>query len=241
MNAGRKHARVRPARWACTASRSTYGTVTPKGWGTVREPWTATNRCGTSRAVRHWDRAGARDQKPAAGSHQAAADGANVRRRASSGEAGRPGGAGRFLTATLDASVRRSRRALEGRAGAAWMYRWSCLGNLLGSKRRCGRSRQRCQIGARRCVGVYNGIRQGVIPQGRPDPQDQLNTYHARSHPIALARAAGQTPGLSLSQAVDEVTGSTAHSDQQETNSRGSHMPSTERPSISQLSAAPWM
>src|SRR5215217_2710755 len=104
MNAGRKHARVRPARWACTASRSTYGTVTPKGWGTLREPWTATHRCGTSRAVRHWDRAGARDQKPAAGSHQAAADGANVRRRASSGEAGRPGGAGRFLTATLDGS-----------------------------------------------------------------------------------------------------------------------------------------
>ena len=66
------------------------------------EPWTATTGCGTSRAVRHWDRAGARDQKPAAGSPQAAADGANVRRRASSGEAERPGG-GRYLTATLDA------------------------------------------------------------------------------------------------------------------------------------------
>ena len=67
------------------------------------EPWTATNECGTSRAVRHWDRARARDQKPAAGSRQPAADGANVRRRASSGEAERHGGAGRFLTATLDA------------------------------------------------------------------------------------------------------------------------------------------
>jgi tetratricopeptide (TPR) repeat protein len=67
------------------------------------EPWTATTGCGRSRAVRHWDRAGARDQKPAAGSRRAAADVANVRRRASSGEAERPGGGGRFLTATLDA------------------------------------------------------------------------------------------------------------------------------------------
>ena len=84
-----------------SASRSTYGIVTPND-GDGLEPWTATTRCGTSRAVRHWDRAGARDQKPAAGSRQAAADGANVRRRASSGQVERPGG-GRFLTATLDA------------------------------------------------------------------------------------------------------------------------------------------
>jgi hypothetical protein len=67
------------------------------------EPWTATTGCGRSRAVRHWDRAGARDQKPAAGSRRAAADVANVRRRASSGEAERPGGGGRFLLATFDA------------------------------------------------------------------------------------------------------------------------------------------
>jgi hypothetical protein len=70
---------------------------------TTTSSWTATSGCGRSRAVRHWDRAGARDQKPPAGSRQTAADGANVRRRASSGEAERPGGAGRFLTATLDA------------------------------------------------------------------------------------------------------------------------------------------
>jgi hypothetical protein len=67
------------------------------------EPWTATTGCGRSRAVRHWDRARARDQKPAAGSRRAAADVANVRRRASSGEAERPGGGGRFLVATFDA------------------------------------------------------------------------------------------------------------------------------------------
>ena len=68
-----------------------------------REPWRAANGCGTSRAVRHWDRAGARDQKPAAGSRQPAADRVNVRRRASSGEAERPGRGGWFLTATRDA------------------------------------------------------------------------------------------------------------------------------------------
>jgi uncharacterized protein with PQ loop repeat len=44
------------------------------------EPWTATTGCGTSRAVRHWDRAGAWDQKPAAGSRQ-------------TGSAGSPGSA----------------------------------------------------------------------------------------------------------------------------------------------------
>jgi hypothetical protein len=63
------------------------------------EGWTAPTGCGRSRAVRRWDRAGARDQQPAAGSPQAAADGANV----SSGEPERPGGGGRFLGATLDA------------------------------------------------------------------------------------------------------------------------------------------
>jgi len=80
---------------------STYSTTLRGGDGL--EPGTATSGCGTSRAVRHWDRAGARDQKPPAGSRQTAADGANVRRRASSGQAERPGGGGRFLTATLDA------------------------------------------------------------------------------------------------------------------------------------------
>ena len=92
------------------------------------EPWTATTGCGTSRAVRHWDRAGARDQKPAAGCRQAAASRANVRRRASSGESEQPGGGGRFLTATLDAWVLPSRRPLRGRVGAAWMYWWSYFG-----------------------------------------------------------------------------------------------------------------
>jgi hypothetical protein len=84
------------------AKGSTYGTVTPED-GDGLEPWTAINGCGTSRAVRHWDRAGARDPKAAAGSRQAAADGANVRHRASSEQAEQPAGSGRFLTATLDA------------------------------------------------------------------------------------------------------------------------------------------
>jgi hypothetical protein len=110
-----------------SVERSAYGTVTPED-GDRLEPWTAINGCGTSRAVRHWDRAGARDPKAAAGSRQAAADGANVRHRASSEQAERPAGGGRFLTATLDALVWPSRRARRGRAGAAWMYRWSCLG-----------------------------------------------------------------------------------------------------------------
>ena len=144
-------------------------------------PWTATNGCGTSRAVRHWDRAGARDQKPAAGSRQAAGDGANVRRRASSEEAERPGGGGRFLTATLDAKVWPSRRALRGRAGAAWMYRWSSLGTF--SVANGGRGRQRCQIGARRCVRASQRHPAGSHSQVGPDPQDQLK-HAPRSVPI---------------------------------------------------------
>src|SRR4029453_2071648 len=114
------------------ASGSTYATVTP--WERA-ESWTATNGCGTSRAVRHWDQAEARHQKPAAGSRQAATNGANVRPRGSFGDAGRAGGGGRFPTGTLDGQVWPSRRALRGRAAAAWMYRWTCLEDLLRSKR----------------------------------------------------------------------------------------------------------
>jgi hypothetical protein len=109
--------------------------------------------------VRHWDRAGARDQKPAAGSGQAAAGGANVRRRASSGEAERPGGGGRFLTASLDAY-----RALRGHAGAGWMYRWAYLGTFFSSKRRSKPSKN---VRSERVVAYlfHNRIRQTVIPQ----------------------------------------------------------------------------
>jgi hypothetical protein len=149
------------------AERSTYGTVTPKD-GNGLETWTATTGCGTPRAVRHWDRAGARDQKPAAGSHQAA-DGASVRRRASSGEAERPGGGGRFLTATLDAWVWSSRRALRGRAGAAWMYWWSCIGDLLGSKRRSRPSKMSDRSASlRRCFTTASGRKSFPRSAGSP-------------------------------------------------------------------------
>jgi hypothetical protein len=128
----------------------------------------ATAGCGTSRAVRHWDRAGARDQQLAAGSRQVA-DGADVRRCASSGEAERPGGGGRFLTATLDAWVWPSRRALRGRVGAAWMYGWACLGNLLASNG--GRSRQKMSdrsASLRRCSRTASGRKSFPRSAGSP-------------------------------------------------------------------------
>jgi hypothetical protein len=155
---------------------STYDTVTPKD-GDGLEPWTATTGCGTSRAVRHWDRAGARDQKLAGGSRQAAADGANVRRRASSGEAERPCGGGRFLTATLDAYVWPSRRVLRGRAGAAWMYRWSCLGDLLGSKRQSKPSNMSDRSASlRSCLTTASGRQSFPRSAGSPGSAETRTT-----------------------------------------------------------------
>jgi hypothetical protein len=65
-----------------------------------------------------------------------------------------------------------------------------------------------------RCFTTASG-RQS-FPQVGQIPRISRKTHHARSHPIVLARAAGQTSRLS--QAVDEVTGSKTHSDQHETN-----------------------
>jgi hypothetical protein len=58
-----------------------------------------------------------------------------------------------------------------------------------------GRSRERCQIGVRRCVGIYNRIRRGVIPQVGRIPGSAETRTTLGPIPIALARAAGQTPG----------------------------------------------
>jgi hypothetical protein len=194
--------------------------------GAGQERWPAISGCGTSRAVRHWDRAGARDQKPAAGSRHAT-DGADVLRRASSGAAERPGGGGRFLTATLDAQVSPSRRALRGRAGAAWMYQWACMGDLLGSKRRSKPSKMSDRTASlRRCCVTASG--RESFPS-RPDPPGSAETGTTLG-PLQ-SRSPGRWPDTQPQPSSRRSDRRQDRSDQQETNRRRSAA-STRRPSI---------
>jgi hypothetical protein len=98
------------------------------------------------------------------------------------------------------------------------MYRWPCLGTFsVATAVEAVKDVRSERVVAR----VFcNGIRQGVIPLVGGIPRINLNTHHARSHPIALARAAGQTS--SLTPASRRCIGSKIRRDQQETNSRRS-------------------
>jgi hypothetical protein len=112
------------------------------------------------------------------------------------------------------------------------------FGDLLGSKRRSKPSKMSYRSAPlRTCFPTASGRQSFPGRPGSPGSAETRTTLGP--NPIALPRAADQTPGLS--QAVDEVTSSKTRSDQQKPTVAGRRTPSTERPSISQLSAAPWM
>jgi hypothetical protein len=86
------------------------------------------------------------------------------------------------------------------------MYRRSCLGNLLGSKRRSKPSKTSDRSASlRTCFPTASG-RQSFPRSAGSAASAQTRTTLGSSVP--LPRVAGQSP--SLSHAVDEVTGSTA-------------------------------
>ena len=104
------------------------------------------------------------------------------------------------------------------------MYRWSCLEDILGSKRRSKPSKMSDRSASlRRRSTTASGRESFPRSAGSPGSAETPTTLGPR--PIALARAAGQTP--SLSQAVDEVTGSKTNSDQQKPTVAGRRTPST--------------
>jgi hypothetical protein len=106
-----------------------------------------------------------------------------------------------------------SRRALGGRAGAAWMYRLSCSGDLVGSKRRWKPSKMSDRSASLRAGSTTASGRQS-FPRST-DPQDQLK--HAppgrlSSRPTQFelrAFASAATSRRRATQATKKAKGST--------------------------------
>jgi len=137
---------------------------------------------------------------------------------------GRPSGRAAAVGSEQRLSTRRCGRVVALNEGAP-RHR-GCIGaHMWGnfSVANGGRSRQRCQIGARRCVGFLQRHPAGSHSPGRPDPQDQLK--HAPRSVSSNRARPGRRPDTSLSQGVDDVTGSRTRSDQSRSGRGGSPRP----------------
>ena len=131
-----------------------------------------------------------------------------------------------------------SRRALRGRAGAGWMYRWSCLGTFSvanGGSKPSKMSDRSASL--RRCSTTASGRESFPRSAGSPGSAETHTT---------LGHIQSRSPGPparhpAFSQAVDEVTGSKTRSDQQETNGRRSAHAVSETALDQPAQRRPWM